>query len=201
MESWCYYIVLYSSTPSLKILESSQIPTEHFTILGQWECSIKDKEQDVGTRWYGHGRAKAAFKQEKENQRLLTERCSGISCQKKKNTFGPLRASIWVKNWQKGKNKDPNFWRERERRQPLKVSDRWDRHSLVNLGTRNQDQLHGHWPMQPQRTPLGLMLCCHSLEILHSFWIRNSSFSFCIEPTNYEPIFQGIFEGIPLSHM
>lgn len=115
-------VLLYSSTLSLKILESSQIPTEHFTILGQWECSIKDKEQDVGTRWYGHGRAKAAFKQEKENQRLLTERCSGISCQKNNNTFWPLRASIWVKNWQKGKNKDPNLWRERERRQPLKVS-------------------------------------------------------------------------------
>lgn len=42
-----------------------------------------------------------------------------------------------------------------------------------------------HWSRTQKGPVLGLMLCCHQLEILNSFWTRCLTFYFALDPENY----------------
>lgn len=51
---------------------------------------------------------------------------------------------------------------------------------MVQLeGCKHEYNIHGHatWTAT-SGSMLGLMFCCHYLEILNTFWIRNATFSF-----------------------
>ena len=148
----------------------------------------------MGTRSHKAGWEKSCFqKKRRKPKRWLNWRYTGISCQKR--YCWQFLGSTWIKNWQKDKNKDPNYWRDRKYSCSNSMTNEGiDVPQWLEQGKRRVKRLPG----QGARTnfigndlcshkgpSLGLMLCCHHLEILNNLWTWNSAFSFCKGPTNY----------------
>lgn len=98
---------------------SSQSPTRQLMIKARKVLAEGQRTRCGNQVTQGSAGENLLSKERRKPERWLNQRYTGISCQK--TYCWQFLGNIRIQNWQKGKNKDPNYWRDRKD----KFYDKW----------------------------------------------------------------------------